>query len=119
MGCAIASSDTKGRRLLSVSVYIVVSDRRPSAPQRRFLMVTLHTFGPLMVERLIRHWEGPAPARPRLSTVLNLLYQLNITAFYLGSAYYHLDKRATGIRYVSIPELGRDKVGYEHLVSAS
>ncbi|XP_043246589.1 peroxisome biogenesis factor 10-like isoform X2 [Amphibalanus amphitrite] len=66
------------------------------------LMVTLHTFGPLLTERLVRRWEGPAPARPRLSTVLRLLYQLNITAFYLGSAYYHLDKRATGIRYLLV-----------------
>ena len=105
--------------MLLLSLYVLVSDRRRSAPQRRFLMVTLHTFGPLMLERLIRHWEGPAPARPRLSTVLNLLYQLNITAFYLGSAYYHLDKRATGIRYVSIVGLGRDKVGHGHLVSAN
>ncbi|KAF0311529.1 Peroxisome biogenesis factor 10 [Amphibalanus amphitrite] len=80
----------------------VVGRRRLPGALRRLLMVTLHTFGPLLTERLVRRWEGPAPARPRLSTVLRLLYQLNITAFYLGSAYYHLDKRATGIRYLLV-----------------
>ncbi|XP_037087154.1 peroxisome biogenesis factor 10-like [Pollicipes pollicipes] len=69
---------------------------------RRWLMVSLHTFGPELTEHLAQRCQLAPSGRPGVATVLHLLHQLNVTLFYLGAGYYHLDKRLTGIRYLLV-----------------
>ena len=51
--------------------------------------------------------------------VLPQVHRLNISAFFLGSAFYHLSKRLTGIEYIRIGVFGeRDKAPSFRLLGA-
>jgi len=64
-------------------------------------MVSLHVLGPALVACLVRRCDPPE-GPPRLATILQLLHQLHTTLFYLGAAFYHPEKRLTGVRYLLV-----------------
>lgn len=89
---------------------------------RRLSFVVLHVFGPYLSERALKSLESrltlegtifgvePNPiARESLASLFRwlsrhsaTLSRLHLAVFYIFGAYYHLAKRLTGIRYVSL-----------------
>lgn len=98
-------------------VQVDESGKRLPGKWRRFLAVTLLSFGPLALEKALlkveRRIERDAEIRTEAKRdllravaafrkVLPALHKLNVSLFFLRGIYYHLSKRFAGVRYVSV-----------------
>lgn len=88
--------------------------------QERIMMVALQCFGPEVIRRLIGKLEDSLRAghlstylRPELKNFLllqmpairysmTLLHRIHLAIFYFSGAFYHISKRMTGVKYVSL-----------------
>ncbi|XP_067124198.1 peroxisome biogenesis factor 10-like isoform X2 [Centruroides vittatus] len=105
-------------------VYIVqVDNALKSVPSllRRITSVLIHTLGPLFIqiilnklERIVNQNDFPSSIGggdfkilllqviPNLKYILTLLHRLHLITFYFYGTFYHMSKRISGIKYVSL-----------------
>lgn len=88
--------------------------------QKRILMIVLQCFGPIIFTLLVKRLQQSLESgnlstylRPQIKKILqnqilflkglpSFVLKLHLASFYLGGPFYHLSKRVTGIKYVSI-----------------
>ena len=88
---------------------------------RRLVSIALYCFGPLGMSSAIANLKKSVAEDENMSgetkgtldfaletaqAVLPQVHRLNISTFFLGSAFYHLSKRLTGIEYVKVGAFG-------------
>uniref|UniRef100_A0A914V6G6 RING-type E3 ubiquitin transferase n=1 Tax=Plectus sambesii TaxID=2011161 RepID=A0A914V6G6_9BILA len=118
----LSGLQTLGEEYLSLVQVSDIGRRVVPSFGRRLLFVLLHVFGPYLSERALKSLESrltlegtvfgvePNPiARQSLTSLFRwlsrhstTLSRLHLALFYIFGVYYHLSKRLTGIRYVSL-----------------
>ena len=83
--------------------------------QRRGIMIMMHAAAPYFLDRLLVHIEtkaksadcSPELARfstfiPVLRNTITVIHRCHLSLFYLRGIFYHIAKRLSGTRYVSL-----------------
>lgn len=91
-------------------------------------MVVLQCFGPEILQRLLSKLENSVRSgwlstylRPEVKNVVmqhlptlrfsfTLLHRIHLAVFYFSGAFYHIAKRMTGIKYVSVTSVSPDNM---------